>query len=108
MIQRRDIVVSIILSFITCGLYGIYWLVCLTNDVNTVCDTPNDTSGVMVVILNIFTCGLYGFYWVYKMGEKLDARTNTSDKKLIYLVLYLFGFAIIADALIQDTLNKLA
>lgn len=29
-IQRREIVTAIILSLVTCGIYGIYWFICLT------------------------------------------------------------------------------
>ena len=34
MIQERNIVTCIILSIITCGIYGIYWEICLVNDLN--------------------------------------------------------------------------
>ena len=107
MIQKRDVVTCIVLSIITCGIYGIFWLINLVNEINAVCDTPNDTSGGMVFLLSILTCGIYNIYWAYKAGEKLDAKTNTTDKKIIYLALYLFGFGIVADALMQDTLNKI-
>ena len=45
MIQKRDIAICIILSLVTCGIYGLYWLSCLADDVNTVSDNPGDTSG---------------------------------------------------------------
>lgn len=32
MIQQRNIALCIVLSIVTCGLYGLYWYVCLTND----------------------------------------------------------------------------
>lgn len=32
MIQSRSIPLCIILSIITCGIYGLYWLVCLANE----------------------------------------------------------------------------
>ncbi len=35
-IQERNIVLSVVLSVVTCGIYGLYWFVCLTNDVNTI------------------------------------------------------------------------
>lgn len=36
MIQPRSVPLCIVLSIITCGLYGLYWFVCLTNEVNEV------------------------------------------------------------------------
>ena len=44
MIERRNIAVCIVLTLVTCGIYGIYWIVCLTNDVNTVSGDVNGTS----------------------------------------------------------------
>ena len=48
MIERRNIAVCIVLTLVTCGIYGIYWIVCLTNDVNTVSGDVNGTSGGFV------------------------------------------------------------
>ena len=113
MIERRNIAVCIVLTLVTCGIYGIYWIVCLTNDVNTVSGDVNGTSGGMVVLLTIVTCGIYGIYWAYKQGEKLDFTKNnggipSSNSGVLYLILQIFGFGIIAYALMQNELNKLA
>ena len=113
MIVRRNIAVCIVLTLVTCGIYGIYWIVCLTNDVNTVSGDVNGTSGGMVVLLTIVTCGIYGIYWAYKQGEKLDFTKNnrgipSSNSGVLYLILQIFGFGIIAYALMQNELNKLA
>ena len=113
MIERRNIAVCIVLTLVTCGIYGIYWIVCLTNDVNTVSGDVNGTSGGMVVLLTIVTCGIYGIYWAYKQGENLDFTKNnrgipSSNSGVLYLILQIFGFGIIAYALMQNELNKLA
>lgn len=113
MIERRNIAVCIVLTLVTCGIYGIYWIVCLTNDVNTVSGDVNGTSGGMVVLLTIVTCGIYGIYWAYKQGEKLDFTKNnrgipSSNSGVLYLILQIFGFGIIAYTLMQNELNKLA
>lgn len=39
MIQQRNIAMCIILSIVTCGIYGLYWYACLTNDTNTAAGT---------------------------------------------------------------------
>ena len=36
MVKERNIAMCVILSFITCGIYGIIWFVNITDDVNTV------------------------------------------------------------------------
>ncbi len=37
--KKRDIVVSIILSIVTCGIYGIYWFVVMTDESNELATT---------------------------------------------------------------------
>ena len=37
MVTQRNIALCIILSIVTCGIYGLIWLVFLTDDTNTVC-----------------------------------------------------------------------
>lgn len=111
MIQQRNIAVCIILSFITCGIYGFYWLACLTNDANTVSGT-NGTSGGMTVLLTIVTCNIYGLYWGYKQGEKIDLAKQkrgipSSNSNVLYLLLCLF-IPIVAWVLMQNELNNLA
>lgn len=112
MIQRRSIPVCIILSIVTCGIYGIYWFICLNNDANTASNTYG-TSGGMAALFSIITCGLYGIYWAYKQGEKIDAAKNSrgipsGNSAILYLVLYIFGLSIVAYAIMQDELNQMA
>lgn len=111
MVKERNIALSVIFCFITCGIYGIYWFVCLTDDVNEV-SGEYSTSGVLAFILTIVTCGIYGLYWAYKMGDKLDIAKQkrgipASNGGILYLIVFMFG-GIIAYALIQNELNKLA
>ena len=112
MVQQRNIALCIVLSIVTCGIYGIYWFICLSNDANTVSRT-NGTSGGTAFLLSLVTCGIYSFYWMFKQGEKLDAAKTakgmpSSNSGIIYLVLAIFGLGIISYALMQDSINKLA
>ena len=111
MVKEKNIALCIILSLVTCGIYGLYWFVTLTDDTNTISGEPG-TSGVMAVVLTIITCGIYGLYWAYKCGEKIDkAHQNrgeaASNGGVLYLILFIFG-GIIAYALIQNEINKFA
>ena len=106
--KNRSIPLCIILSIVTCGIYLLYWLVVLTDDLNYASGRDNDTIGALAVVLSIVTCGIYGIYWAYKMGEKVDIIRGTpgQNTNLIYLLLELFGFNIIVCALCQSELNK--
>lgn len=116
MIQNRNIALCIIFSIITCGIYGIYWFVVLTDDANTVLPNNqgvNETSGGLAFLFSLITCGIYGLYWMFKQGEKIDEAKNargiaSSNSGIIYLILAIFGFGIISYALMQNELNKLA
>ncbi len=113
MIQKRDIAICIILSIVTCGIYGLYWLSCLADDVNTVSENPGDTSGIVVVLLSIVTCNIYQIYWMYRAGDKIDVARQrhglpSQNNGIVYLLLTLFGFSIIAWALLQNELNAMS
>lgn len=113
MTQKRNIVTAILLSIVTCGIYGIYWFIALTDEINAVSNHTEDTSGGLAFVFTLITCGIYGWIWYYKMGEKLDeASVNrglpSQSRGLLYLLLGFFGLGIVSYALMQDTLNKLA
>lgn len=108
--NQRNIAVCIILTLVTCGIYGIYWFIVLTDDVNESAGHFH-TSGVVCFLLGIITCGIYTIYWAYKMGEGVDiiktrSGRNSSNTGIVYILLSIFGFGIITYALIQDTLNQ--
>lgn len=72
MVEQRNVALCVILTIVTCGIYGIYWLICLVNDLNYATGDVQSPSGGMVFLLDIVTCGIYGLYWCYKAGDKLD------------------------------------
>ena len=111
-LAKREIVIAVLLSIITCGIYGIYWFIVMTDEANKV-SGDNGTSGGMAVLFTILTCGIYALYWYYKMGQKLYLAGKTynkdiSDNSILYLILGLFGFGIVSYCLIQNDLNKFA
>lgn len=81
MVKNRNIALCIILSLVTCGIYGLYWFVCLTDDTNTISGEPG-TSGVVALVLTIVTCGIYGLYWAYKCGERIDAAHQKNGRAI--------------------------
>lgn len=111
-IQRRDLPMAIILTIITCGIYGYYWMYKMTEDVNTV-SGDNTINPGMTIVFTIITCGIYGYYWVYKMGKLVaqgQQRNNmmVNDNSILYLILAILGLSIVDYALIQDNLNDMA
>lgn len=106
-ITPRSIPLCVIFSIITCGIYAIYWMIKLNDEVNVLSGEPNATSGGIVFLLTIITCGIYGLYWLYKMGERCDGiKGMNGNSGILYLILGIVGFSIISYCLMQDTLNK--
>ncbi len=105
-ILPRNIAVCIILSFVTCGIYGLYWIIKLNDEVNALAGEKNATTGGMVLLFSIITCGIYELYWIYKMGERCERIKGVNgNSAILYLILSLIGFSIISWCLIQDTIN---
>ncbi len=113
-VQARDIAVAVILSIVTCGIYGIFWFVKMVDDVNRVSNDQSAYSGGITWLLSFITGGIYGWYWYYQAAKKMryakqvrnmPAEDNT---EILYLILAIFGFAIVDMCLIQADLNKMA
>lgn len=114
MVKKKNIGLYIVLSIITCGLFSLYWLYCIADDMNTLNKEQNTaTSAGMVLLFSIITCGIYQLYWFYKTGEKINGihmknGDPSGNLHILYLVLGIFGLGIISYALIQSEINKVA
>ena len=111
-IQERNIVVAIILSLVTCGIYAIYWIYKMTEEMK-VASGDESLNGVMAVLLPLVTCNIYGIYWAYKIGKDVPAAKQKvglpgDDKSVLFLVLELVGLSIVTYALLQNELNEIA
>lgn len=113
-IKQKSIVTCIILSIVTCGIYGIIWFINIVDDLNTASGDVNGQSGVVVFLLSLITCNIYGLYWAYKAGEKVstirqrNGLSADSNNGILYLILNLFGLSIVTYALVQNELNNVA
>ena len=58
MVKNKNIVVCILLSIITCGIYGIIWFINMTDDAAYVND-DHELSGGKAFLFTLITCGIY-------------------------------------------------
>ena len=112
-ISKRDLVLNIILTIVTCGLWGIVWEVQIADDIKLLTGEEGLVSGIVLVLLSLVTCGIYFIFWVYNAWNKLELvkagyGLPTESKGLVYVVLSIFGFSIVALALMQNDLNTVA
>lgn len=106
--KERNVALCVVFSILTCGIYGIYWFICLTNDMNQmVPDDGYQTSGGMALLYTLITCGIYGFYWNYRMGQKMDKK-KVGNHAILFLLLSIFGLGIVNYCIMQSTLNESA
>ncbi len=113
MVQKRSIATCIILSLVTCGIYGIFWFINLTNDTKCLSNDATCPSGGTAFLFCLLTFGIYGIYWAYKQGERIDAaRTSKglapTNQGAIYIIFSVIGLGIVAYALMQKEINDLA
>lgn len=106
-IKHRNIVTAVLLTLITCGIYGIYWVIMMAKEAVSVKD-PSD-SGILEIVLMLFLPFL-GFYLSEKkLAEGCAAKGIAhSDNSVLYLILGLIGLGIINYCMMQNDLNKLA
>ena len=112
MVRFRSIPVAIILTIVTCGIYGLFWFLSLADDVNAVSLRQGPTGG-MVLLYTILTCGIYGYFWAWGAGDRLDelrARNGmpTGSFAILFLILNLCGLSIVTWALAQNEINRYA
>ena len=104
-IKPRNIVTAILLTLITCGIYGIYWIVMMTREAVSVKDESD--SGILEIVLMLFL-PFIGFFLVEKkLSEGLNAKgVAHSDNSILYLILGIVGLGIVPLCMIQNDLNK--
>ncbi len=115
-IQHRNIPLYVLLCFVTCGLFALYWLYSIANDVNNCLERHGKKTGLsagLVVLLTVVTCGIYGIYFWYKVGTELSSIQfndgyKAADNSILCLVLAILGLSIISMCIVQDQLNGIA
>lgn len=71
--EDRSLLMYILLTIVTFGIYGLYFIYKLAQDVNIVCaGDGKETPGLLkYFLLTLVTCGIYSFYWMYCLGNRL-------------------------------------
>ena len=114
-VEPRDVVLSVFLTFITLGIYGLYWQYKLTNEIHALSGKPQTASGGKAVFYTIISFTIYGYYWLHKIGKEMsllrkekglspDSVLNETYAKVIIIVSCL-SFAL---SVVSNTFNYLA
>ncbi len=111
--MNRNIALCVIFSFITCGIYGIYWFIVLTDELKQYSGDNETASGGLAFVFTLISCNIYGWYWAYKRGENIDvmkSRQNipSSNHAILFIILQALGLGIVNYCIMQNEINKMA
>lgn len=68
--EVRSPIMSILLTAVTCGIYGMYWWWKMASEVNAFLGEEK-FSILKLFGLSTVTCGLYGFYFMFVEGKEI-------------------------------------
>jgi uncharacterized sodium:solute symporter family permease YidK len=106
-IKQRNIVTCILLTLVTCGIYGIYWTIMLAREAVSVKD-PAD-NGLLEIVLMLLLPFVGFFMAEKKLADGCQARgVAHTDNSILYLILGLIGLGIVNFCMMQNDLNKIA
>lgn len=96
--SNRSLVKYILLTLVTCGIYGLYFFYKLSKDVNVICaGDGKKTAGMLkLYLLSLITCGIYMYVWYYGLGNRLAENAprynlNFQENGTTVLLWVLFG-----------------
>ena len=115
-VKEKSIGLCVVLSLVTCGIYGIYWLYTIAHDLNDLCESQNQEKGAepgLVVVLGIVTCGIYSLYYLWKAGKMVSSLTRSnghhpSDDSIVLMVLSLLQLSLVSYCILQSHINGFA
>lgn len=109
-IRAGSIPVMILLTIVTCGIYGWVWYYRMIRNMRII--NGEDTSCAGEFLLFMFI-PFYFIYWYYTRGKRFAQSAQArgyavEDRSTLYLILGLVGFSVINLCLIQSDFNGIA
>ena len=96
-VRNHNILLWLILSFVTFGIGAIVWIVRTKNDMNT------RGAGIPTALLLIVPFVNIWWMWKWAVGVEMSTGKDMSGP-VAFLLLFLLGF--IGQAIVQTSLNK--
>ena len=101
---------SVILTIITCGIYGLVWQYKQMKVLNSWLNRKEYSFGKWL-LLSIITCGIYGVYNEYQMARGIievqqQNKLLVNNVATICLIMTLIGLSLVSMAIQQTEINK--
>lgn len=108
--EERGLVVTLLLTFVTCGIWGLVVQYLMGVELNRHRGKEEVNPG-LDLLLSVVTCGLWMIFVMYRYPKvlheiTLDEELPPVDVSLPCILLTIFGFGIVALLILQDALNK--
>jgi Domain of unknown function (DUF4234) len=106
----RSIAMCVVLSLVTCGIYGMYWQYKQFQTVNAWLGRE-EHNFLMYLVLSIITCGIYSIYYEYRFAQTVQEVQRSrgmavnENLPLIAVLMAFLGFYIITWAIEQQEIN---
>ena len=97
-IQERSILMVYFLTFITMGIYGIYWSVSTKEDLNSL--------GGQIPTAWLLLFPPTAIYWTYKYSEAYACQLRKTNDPVLWFFIYICASPVM-PAFVQSGLNKL-
>ncbi|MGN0609506.1 MAG: DUF4234 domain-containing protein [Oscillospiraceae bacterium] len=109
MIKRRSVATVIILSIVTCGIYGLYWYWQAMHELDAAGQKSNMDPTLQFVLLFLYVGGII---FAINADENINAvRANRGlppkDNKVLWIIIFIF-FPIVGIGLVQNEMNEIA
>ena len=107
-IIKEKIGLSVFLSIITCGIYGIVWMVSLVKNIHCI---QNKSGGIVKEMLCLIFVPIYPIIWWYTRGESVkesfgEYGLTANGNGTVYLILAIFGLSIVSQGIMQSDFNS--
>lgn len=108
-INKRGIVLCILLSIITLGIYSIYWMYLLVKNTRLIQKNTTSCTGEMLCLIFV---PFYSLYWWYTRGERVKQEFKKYNyapvgNGVAYLIFAIVGLSIVSMSIMQSDFNSL-
>ncbi len=106
-IAKRGVLKSVLFSLLTCGIYQIYWTVCLVKESLMFTNKRGNISFEIIISIFLPFIGLFLVERKFSEGCARQGIEHT-DRSFIYMFLSIIPFgACVSLAFMQEELNKI-
>ena len=102
-IIKKNIALSIVLSVFTLGVYSVFWVKSITEDVAKLENAEVNSS---LETAMFFIIPFFAIYWLFDKGKKMTDLADDADMSVLYAVQGFFLLCFFSLALIQNQIHK--